>query len=67
MQWRIQDFPWGHGPHGWGIDSRGGYVLDILYVKMKESGPFGAGGVLGIPLDLPMPQYTPIYILVTTY
>ena len=24
---------------GGGVDSRGGYVSKILYVKMKESGP----------------------------
>ena len=26
---------------GGGVDSRGGYVLKILYVKMKELGPLG--------------------------
>ena len=36
-----------------GVDSRGGYVLKILYVKMKESGPLG-GRVPGMPLDPPM-------------
>ena len=36
-----------------GMDSRGGYVSKILYVKMKESGPLG--GVCRVqPLDLPM-------------
>ena len=25
------------------VDSRGGYVSEILYVKMKESGPVGGG------------------------
>ena len=29
---------------GGGVDSRGGYVLKILYVKPKESGPLGGGG-----------------------
>ena len=24
-----------------GVDSRGGYISKILYVKMKESGPLG--------------------------
>ena len=24
-----------------GMDSRGGYISNILYVKMKESGPLG--------------------------
>ena len=28
---------------GGGVDSRGGYVLKILYVKMKELGPLGGG------------------------
>ena len=32
----------GLGPHvGGGMDSQGGYVSKILYVKMKESGPLG--------------------------
>ena len=36
------------------MDSQGGYVSKILYVKTKESGPLG-GHVLGMPpLDLPM-------------
>ena len=26
---------------GGGVDSRGGYILKILYVKMKELGPLG--------------------------
>ena len=35
------------------VDSRGSYVSKILYVKTKESGPFG--GVPGAhPLDPPM-------------
>ena len=34
-QWRIQDFP------KRGIDSRGGYILKILYVETKESGHLG--------------------------
>ena len=44
-QWRIQDFPWGGGgvlTSYWVTDSRGGYVLKILCVKTKESGPLGA-------------------------
>ena len=28
---------------GGGMDSRGSYVLKILYVKTKESGPLGGG------------------------
>ena len=36
-----------------GINSRGGYVLKILYVEMKEYGPLG-GMCLACPLDLPM-------------
>ena len=31
----------GRGPRRWGMDSRGSYVLKILYVKTKESGPLG--------------------------
>ena len=34
--------------HRGGVDSRGGYVSKILYVKMKESGPLG-GRALGTP------------------
>ena len=33
---------------GGGVDSRGGYVSKILYVKMKELGPLG-GCVPGAP------------------
>ena len=41
---------------GGGVDSRGGYVLKILYVKTKELGPLGGGRVPGTPpLDPPMP------------
>ena len=37
------------------MDSRGGYVSKILYVKTKESGPLvGGGRALGTPLDPPM-------------
>ena len=31
----------GRGPRRGGVDSRGGYVSKILYVKMKEFGPLG--------------------------
>ena len=31
----------GHRPRRGGVDSRGSYVLKILYVKTKESGPLG--------------------------
>ena len=34
---------------GGGVDSRGGYVLKILYDKTKESGPLGGGRVPGTP------------------
>ena len=38
---------------GGGVDSRGGYISKILYIKMKESGP--SGGVRqSRPLDPPM-------------
>ena len=40
-QWRIQDFPYGASTSSGGIDSRGGYILTILYVETKESGPLG--------------------------
>ena len=29
---------------GGGVDSRGGYISKILYVKTKELGPLGGGG-----------------------
>ena len=35
------------------MDSRGGYVSKILYIKTKESGPFG-GVPRARPLDPPM-------------
>ena len=35
---------------GGGVDSRGGYVSKILYVKTKELGPLGGAR----PLDPPM-------------
>ena len=34
---------------GGGVDSRGGYVLKILYVKTKELGPLGGGRAPGAP------------------
>ena len=50
LQWWIQDGPAGGSwPHRGGLQSWGGYVLKILYVKMKESGTLGA-----CPLDLAM-------------
>ena len=40
---------------GGGVDSRGGYVSKILYVKMKELGPLGgACARRAPPLDPPM-------------
>ena len=39
---------------GGGVDSRGGYVLKILYVKMKELGPLGG---VRPPVDPPMHLY----------
>ena len=39
---------------GGGVDSRGGYISKILYVKTKESGPLGGRAVGMPPLDLPM-------------
>ena len=58
LQWWIQDFPLG------GVDSRGGYVSKILYVKTKESGPLG-GRAPGTPppLDPPMLYISNFYLL----
>ena len=39
---------------GGGVDSRGGYVLKILYAKTKESGPLGGRAPGTPPLDPPM-------------
>ena len=33
----------GRGPRTGGVDSPGGYVSKILYVKTKELGPLGGG------------------------
>ena len=52
VQWRIQDFHGGHRPRR-GADSQGSYILKILYVKTKESGPLG-GVRWARPLDLPL-------------
>ena len=38
---------------GGGMDSRGGYVLKILYVKMKESGPLGGRAPGSASVDPP--------------
>ena len=54
VQWRIQDFPWaGRGPL-WGVDSRGSYISNILYVKTKESGHLGEACAGHASLDPPM-------------
>ena len=40
---------------GGGVDSRGGYVSKILYVKTKEIGTLRGGHAPGVPpLDPPM-------------
>ena len=39
---------------GGGVDSQGGYVSKILYVKMKELGPLGGARAGRVPLDPPM-------------
>ena len=44
----------GRGPRRGGPDFRGGYVLKILYVKTKESGPLGGRALGTPPLDPPM-------------
>ena len=36
------------------VDPRGSYVLKILHVKMKESGPVGGARAGRAPLDPPM-------------
>ena len=41
-------------PTGGGVDSRGGYVSKILYVKTKELGPLGGARAGRTPLDPPM-------------
>ena len=48
-------FPVGGGVDlvGGAVDPWGGYILKILHVKMKESGPVG-GGAGRAPLDPPM-------------
>ena len=43
----------GRGPRRGGMDSRGGYISKIMYVKMKESGPLG-GVRRARPPDPPM-------------
>ena len=43
----------GRRPRRGGVDSRGGYVLKILYAETKESGPLG-GVSRAYPLDLPI-------------
>ena len=49
-------FPVGGGVNlvGGAVDPRGGYVLKILHVKMKESGPVGGARAPPPPLDPPM-------------
>ena len=39
---------------GGGVDSRGGYVSKIFYVKTKELGPLGGARARHAPLDPPM-------------
>ena len=39
---------------GGAVDPRGSYVLKILHVKMKESGPMGGACAGRAPLDPPM-------------
>ena len=43
---------------GGGVDSRGGYVSKILYVKMKESEPLG-GGVRRASANVDPPMEVP--------
>ena len=37
----------GRGPRRGSMDSQGGYISKILYVKTKESGPLGGGRAPG--------------------
>ena len=39
------------------MDSQGGYVLKILYVKTKESGPLGGGGVRQASANVDPPMH----------
>ena len=43
---------------GGSVDSRGGYVSKILYVKTKESGPLGGGRAPGTPPRSANKQYS---------
>ena len=47
----------GRGPRRGAVDSRGGYVSKILYVKTKESGPLG-GGVRRASANVDPPMIT---------
>ena len=49
----------GHGPRGGGIgvDSRGGYVSKILYVKRKNLDPWGGGSVRRASANVDPPMF----------
>ena len=53
----------GRGPRRGGVDSRGGYVSKILYVKTKESGSVGGVCAGHAPLDPPMGVHNMDYVL----
>ena len=55
--------PWGAWTlWGGGVDSRGGYVSKILYVKTKESGPLG-GGVRRASANVDPPMHLKVIIV----
>ena len=58
-------FPMGGRPlRRGGADSRGGFVLKILFVETKESGPLGWGTCAGhAPLDPPMHWHVVLKLL----
>ena len=52
-------------PVGGGVDSWGGYVSQILYVKKKESGPLGGVRRARPPLNPPMiGDYKDSYVII---
>ena len=46
---------------GGAVDSRGGYVSQILYVKTKESGPLGGACAGRAPLNPPTYSTRPVF------
>ena len=52
----------GRGPRRGGVDSRGGYISKIFYVKMKEFGPLG-GACAGHAPSRSANVYDVLYLL----